>query len=319
MQMRPAPAAFLAVAMLSLVACADDPGSTDGAHANAQPSVAVVDTVPAAASTPAASTPAASTPAASTGIGTTPVVPSTVVPPPTDATTTTDAPAKTAVPTTTDPEFIETRRLGESVEGRPIVAERRGTRGGRVVLIIGVIHGNENDGLAIMDRLHRLPVPPGVDLWLVDTMNPDGLAHDVRQNANEVDLNRNFPYDWSALGQPGDGQYAGPSPGSEPETQAMMAFITDIQPDLTMWYHQDYYRISPAQGRDGRIRARYSELTGIPLLTITGGTYVGVAATWARHEVAPGVAFIVELGAALTDAEADVHADAVLTVASEDL
>jgi hypothetical protein len=43
-----------------------------------------------------------------------------------------------------------------------------------------------------------------------------------------------------------------------------------------------------------------------------------VAATWARHELDPGVAFIVELGPTLSVDEADLHASAVLTVAAED-
>jgi hypothetical protein len=44
-----------------------------------------------------------------------------------------------------------------------------------------------------------------------------------------VDLNRNYPYEWGcdegSSGYPGDDTYRGPSPASEPETQAMMALI----------------------------------------------------------------------------------------------
>jgi hypothetical protein len=52
---------------------------------------------------------------------------------------------------------------------------------------------------------------------------------------------------------------------------------------------------------------------------ITGGVYTGIAATWANKELAPddSVAFIVELGANLSPAEAERHATAVLTVAVE--
>jgi protein MpaA len=212
---------------------------------------------------------------------------------------------------------VEVRQIGTSVQGRPITAVRRGTPGGRVVLVVGVIHGNEAAGLAIVDELERLAVPDGVDLWLIDALNPDGVAGDVRHNANQVDLNRNFPADWGPIGQPGDGQYAGPSPASEPETQAMMNFVEDIRPDLVIWYHQDLYRISPAQGRSGVIRERYAELTGLPVVRITGGTYTGVAATWMNRTISPGVSFIVELGPTLSEREALVHASAVLTVASE--
>jgi protein MpaA len=234
-------------------------------------------------------------------------VPDTTVPP-------------TLVPDTTVPVTaagVETRQIGTSVEGRPITAVRRGEVGGRVVLVIGVIHGDEAAGALIVDRLGQLDLPTGIDLWLVPSMNPDGQADVDRHNANQVDLNRNFPYKWGPIGAPGDGQYAGTGPASEPETQAMVAFIDEIRPDLVIWYHQDLFRIAPGTGRDGAIRARYAELVGLPVVSITGGTYTGVAATWARRAIDPGVAFIVELGPTLSADEADVHARSVLTVASE--
>ena len=99
--------------------------------------------------------------------------------------------------------------FGSSVEGRALVAERYGELGGRRVLVIGVIHGNEAAGAAIVDELRSEP-PPGVELWVVESMNPDGQAIGDRHNAHAVDLNRNFPYNWAPLGEPGAGQYAGP-------------------------------------------------------------------------------------------------------------
>ncbi len=231
------------------------------------------------------------------------------VAPPTNATATTAAP-------------LETIAVGMSVEGRPITAIRRGDPGGRRVLVFGVIHGDEQAGLQVVALLEELPVPEGVDLYLVDSMNPDGVANNTRGNANGVDLNRNFPYNWGPIGAPGDGQYAGSAAASEPEAQAVVELITALRPDLVIWYHQDLFTIAPGQGRDGAIRARYAELTGLPMETITGGTYTGVAAQWARNELAgnetqPGVAFIVELGPTLSTAEAQAHADAVLTIAAE--
>ena len=70
--------------------------------------------------------------------------------------------------------------------------------------MIGVIHGDEDAGSAILDDLRSEPVPDGVELWVVDSMNPDGQAAQVRQNANGVDLNRNFPDSWGPIGVPGD-------------------------------------------------------------------------------------------------------------------
>jgi murein peptide amidase A len=240
------------------------------------------------------------------------------------AAATTDPPTSTSTSTTTAAEPAETIAVGMSVEGRPITAVRRGDPQGRRVLIFGVIHGDEQAGLQIIALLNQLPVPPGVDLYLVASMNPDGVANNTRGNANGVDLNRNFPFNWGPIGAPGDGQYAGPEAASEPETRAAVALITAIDPDLVIWYHQDLFTIAPGQGRDGAIRARYAELTGLPMESITGGTYTGVAAQWARDALAgnapqPGVAFIVELGPTLSAEEARVHAEAVLTIAAEDI
>ena len=289
---------LVAGAVLSLAGCA----STDRAGATTSPAGTVASTdAPASTPVPTVTRAPVTTPA--------PVA--------TPAPLTTSAPVTTTVPVTV-PAVLEQRTLGSSAGGLPIDAVRRGTPGGRVVLVIGVIHGDEPAGAAIVDRLAQLDVPAGVDLWTVRAMNPDGLAANDRHNANDVDLNRNFPYDWGPIGRPGDGQYAGTGPASEPETQAMVAFIDEIRPDLVIWYHQDLFRISPGTGRNGVIRARYAELTGLPLVDITGGTYTGVAATWARHALDPGVAFIVELGPTLPADEADLHARAVLTLAAED-
>ncbi len=241
----------------------------------------------------------------------------------TSTTTTTSTMTTTtiAIPATIGPLDLSVERvgLGSSVSGRPIVAERSGTVGGRRVLVIGVIHGDEDDGVAIVDELRVAPVPDGVELWVVDSMNPDGQADQTRGNANGVDLNRNFPYRWGPIGVPGDSQYAGTGPASEPETQVMVNFMEQLRPDIAIWYHQDLFVVNPSQGREGRVRERYAQLTGLPMGQITGGTYTGVAATWARNEFRPddGVAFIVELGPTLSPAEALAHADAVRTIAVE--
>lgn len=278
---------------------------------------------------------AAATTIAATSTTSTPISTSTTtVPPSTTSTSTTDSTStttSTTVPPTTVPpttvlvagqpttsasdDFLGEETIGTSVEGRPIVASHRGTPGGTVVLVVGVIHGNENAGLAILDDLRTMPVPVGIDLWLMDAINPDGLANDVRGNGNQVDLNRNFPHDWTQVAQPGEWEYSGTGPASEPETQAFIAFAERIQPTLTLWYHQDLNRISPSNRKDGPLRERYATLTGLPILAVTGGTYTGVAATWTRLTVPDAMSFIVELGPTLSADEAAVHAAAVLDIA----
>jgi protein MpaA len=209
----------------------------------------------------------------------------------------------------------ERRIIGTSIQGRPLEAFRMGDPKGVTVVVIGVIHGNEDAGLLITDQLLEMDVPRGINLWVVPTVNPDGTALNQRGNANRVDLNRNFPYNWAKMGKPGYWQYAGPMRASEPETKAVVAFMREIKPALGIWYHQDLNMISPGAGFEGRVRARYARLTSLPLVQITGGTYTGVAATWQRSAVSDGLAFVVELGPTLSADQAQVHADAVMAVA----
>jgi protein MpaA len=239
------------------------------------------------------------------------------------------AAAATSVPPATTPSASAAIPIGTSVEGRAIEAVHRPDPDGdpsdaATVVVIGVIHGDEQAGLDIVERLQDLPMPDDIELYLIDSMNPDGVAADVRTNANGVDLNRNFPYRWGPIAEPGDWEYAGPEAASEPETQAIVAFLGELRPDLVIWYHQNAFSVAPADGREGVLRSHYAELTGLPMASVTGGTYTGVAAQWARNELAsnepePGIAFIVELGDTLSADEAGAHAAAVLTVASEDL
>jgi protein MpaA len=248
---------------------------------------------------------------AATTIATT-TIPPTTTPPTTAATT---DPPSTAPATTTAP-VVQQLELGHSVEGRPITAVERGTPGGTAVLVIGCIHGDEDAGIGVVDQLMAATVPDGVDLWLVPSMNPDGHAHQVRTNAHQVDLNRNFPQGWAPLGAPGDSQYAGTGPASEPETAAIVTLVERIRPTLTVWYHQDLNRIDVGTGRAGQIQRRYAQLTGLPVAPVTGGTYTGTATQWEAAKVPKGVAFIVELGPTLDGTSAETHADAVLTLAS---
>ena len=210
--------------------------------------------------------------------------------------------------------ILERRVFGTSVQGRPLEAFRMGDPKGVTVAVIGVIHGNEEAGLLITDELLNMQIPKGVNLWVIPSMNPDGTALDRRGNANRVDLNRNFPYGWARIGQPGYWQYAGPNRASEPETKALVKFFREIKPALGVWYHQDLNIISPGVGFEGEIRSRYGAITGLPMKRITGGTYTGVAATWQKRGLKNSMAFVVELGKTLNTDEAKVHAGAVLDI-----
>ncbi len=207
---------------------------------------------------------------------------------------------------------VDREVIGTSVQGRAIEAIRLGDPRGVPVLVVGVIHGREEAGLLVTDLLEAMTPPSGVALWIVPNMNPDGLALNVRGNANRVDLNRNFPYLWAPLGRRGYWQFAGNARASEPETRVMMEFIRRVKPRFGIWYHQDLNVISPSTGLEGRLRRTYARLTGMPMRRITGGTYTGVATAWQRRAVSDGMSMVVELPGVVTAVDALRHADAVM-------
>jgi len=220
--------------------------------------------------------------------------------------------SREAIPNDTEIEF------GRSVQNRPLTFIRRGNPNGIRVLVVGVIHGNEPAGLAVTDLLKKMAVPANVDLWILSELNPDGIQLKTRQNANKVDLNRNFPVRWKPLGEIGFWQWAGTGPATEPETKSMMDLGKVIQPQFNVWYHQDYFRISPGLGRDGDIRERYAMLVDLPLLKIAGGTYSGTATMWADTlNNNDTVSLLVEFGKELREGEAQANADAIYTVVKE--
>jgi protein MpaA len=205
--------------------------------------------------------------------------------------------------------------IGHSVRGVPIHATELGDpTASHTLLVVGVIHGNETAGLAVIHRLLRSTPPPDVDLWLVPTMNPDGERAGTRQNAHGVDLNRNFPYRWKPYEKPWDPYYSGPRAASERETRTSMRFIRRIRPEVSIWYHQHEHAVIKAPGRI-EIEARYAKLVGLPFNRHY--PFAPGRATYWQHAHVPGsTAFVVEFGAgSLTPQVARRHARAVLAIA----
>jgi murein peptide amidase A len=183
--------------------------------------------------------------------------------------------------------------FGRSVDRRPLVADVLGADfAPHKILLVGCIHGNECAGRAILRAIARRPVPAGVQLWLVPSMNPDGEAADTRQNAHGVDLNRNFPYQWSPGGGPV--YYAGPRPSSEPETRAAERLIERVKPAVTIWYHQHEDLVDMAGGDRGVAR-RYAQLSGLRATCLP--FLPGTASAWSNYNLPGTTAFVVELPA----------------------
>jgi len=179
-------------------------------------------------------------------------------------------------------------------------------------VVVGCVHGNEPAGIAIAKALHR--APPGVGLWVIDDLNPDGVAAHTRQNAHHVDLNRNFPWGWRPLGRPGDQQYSGPRALSEPESRLAYALLRRVRPAVTVWFHQPLAVVDEAGGSLA-VERHFSLLSGLPLRRLQ--RYPGSAVGWQNHSLRGSTAFVVELpGGPLARAAARRYARAVYALAA---
>ncbi len=204
--------------------------------------------------------------------------------------------------------------VGRSVRGRPIRLRRVGEPAApRKLLVIGEIHGSELAGRPVARALRRARPPKGVQLLLVDDLDPDGAAAGTRQNAHGVDLNRNFGVGWRRGGFPFSTYFPGAVPFSEPESRALAALVKRERPQATITYHQHLRLVDGGDGRRALTRL-YARRGGLPWRTL--GALSGTATRWQNRRFPEGSAFVVELPAGrLSAASVSRHERAVLSVA----
>jgi protein MpaA len=202
------------------------------------------------------------------------------------------------------------------VRGRRILARVVGDPAARRrILIVGCVHGGERAGEAITRALRRVAPPRGTALWLVDQFNPDGCRAGTRQNADRVDLNRNSPWHWRAIGRPGGRFYSGPAPLSEPESRAVNRLVRRLAPAVSIWYHQHAALVDDSSGGSRAIERRYARIVGLPLRNY--GVFPGSITTWQDAAFPHDTAFVVELRAgSLSPRAVARHVAAVLAIAS---
>ena len=147
--------------------------------------------------------------------------------------------------------------LGHSVQGRPIRGVELGN-GPRWVAVIGGIHqGNEANTTVLAKLLlthfrdNLAEIPDGVGLAFIPDLNPDGAVAGTRENANGVDLNRNWDAGWqpdthgpSGL-VPGGG---GTRPFSEPETRALARYLVNRPFVAAIFIHSQGGVVVPGPG-----------------------------------------------------------------------
>ncbi len=234
----------------------------------------------------------------------------------------------------TFPELIRTEVIGSSVCGRNITLVKLGN-GERKVLVAAGIHSRENisvsftmrcieeyasayytrrgyyDSYNLHDLLSRYTI------YLVPLVNPDGLnivtagekplytseplenPAKFKNNANGVNLNRNYPFMWGYSGEdgtvnvtePDTDSYAGASEASEPETQAIVKlcransfeWLLDMHCRGNLIYYQD--KFSPVQAADNHLASLLDRRCGYTLTDKSTGYEVsGGMENWFRSE-----------------------------------
>lgn len=193
--------------------------------------------------------------------------------------------------------LADAETLGESVEGRVISVERFGD-GERPVLLVGGIHGGYEWNSILLARqianyLRKNPgwLPPDVALYIVENMNPDGLARVTggepiegfdftgvntvpgRFNARWVDLNRNWDDEWQPTSYWGRREVdAGSAPFSEPETRIIRDYVARIEPEVVVFFQSAaagiWYSGAPDEWEPARrLAAAYGNAAGYRLPT----------------------------------------------------
>lgn len=191
--------------------------------------------------------------------------------------------------------------IGESREGRNIVACERGDTSKPATLVLGQMHGNEKAGYWTARRLMTMStLPRGSHFWIIPTMNPDGFARNSRHNARGVDLNRNFPQAWKARSAP---YYAGPRPASEPETRAVIAFVRKYQPHTTVSIHQPLRVVDYSVGGDPAVTRFIARGMNYRARSINGSPLPGTFTRWSNANVAFSTAVTFEFGRTVSNVE----------------
>jgi murein peptide amidase A len=159
--------------------------------------------------------------------------------------------------------------IGHTVLGRPIEAVHYTPPGYAKprppAILFGAIHGDEPVSQLMMERLSEelIERPPGRDTWIIPVVNVDGLLAGTRNNANDIDLNRNFACpNWGEHRRPG--YNPGAAAEDQPETQALVALIERVKAERLIACHATYRMIN-WDGRGEQLAREMSELCGYSL------------------------------------------------------
>ncbi len=152
---------------------------------------------------------------------------------------------------------------------------------GDCVLIVGVVHGDEPQGEFLIRDFLNKNTPAG-NLLFIPALNPDGLVLETRTNANEVDLNRNFPTENWELGEH-NRYFGGETPASEIETRFVINVVEKYAPKLIITLHTPF-KIVNFDGEAREISEKIGKIFNYPIEESIGYPTPGSFGTWAGIE-----------------------------------
>ena len=145
------------------------------------------------------------------------------------------------------------------------------------ILVIGVFHGDEPQGEYLIKEYLK---ENESNILFIPCLNPDGKDLNIRQNANNVDLNRNFPTkNWIKSGD--EHYFGGNEPASEIETKFMLEIIEAYKPRIILTIHSPYCVVN-YDGEGKELADKISKIINYPTDDDIGyptpgsfGTYCG--------------------------------------------
>ena len=152
----------------------------------------------------------------------------------------------------------------------------------KTILIIGVFHGEEPQGEYIINKFLKEDLSQIKNkLLIIPCLNPDGKSVNKRQNANGIDLNRNFPTkNWKVTDNPE--YFGGNKPNSEIETNFMVEILNNYKFDAILSIHAPF-KIVNYDGPAKDLAQKISDITGYRVQADIGyptpgsfGNYAGV-------------------------------------------
>lgn len=207
---------------------------------------------------------------------------------------------------------VGTSRLGTSI----VACQLRGSDPAvkRRLLVVGSMHGNETAGIDVVSQLMERDLTGlGANVWVIATVNPDGVAAGTRGNARGVDLNGNFPTKGWKQRSRGTVLWGGPKASSEPETRALMKAVSTLRPRQAVVLHQAANVIDCPPYRSKSLSKRLHQLTGYPYrcLPVSSGNFTA----WANQTYPVTSALTFELEAVPPAGNLDRVAEALITIA----